>query len=87
MKPSTASEFSFTQTLFSALYNVRLLCLFKLKPNEQGTRTLKLDSEEIKLFLSVLHSMNVVNQWKDMNSSVRFILSNLLLVKWERNFV
>lgn len=84
MKPSTASEFSFTQTLFSALYNVKLLCLFKLKPTGPGTRTLELDSEEIKLLLSVLHSMNVVNQWKDMNSSVRFILSQIHLLNKKR---
>lgn len=70
MKPTTASEYSFSQTLFSTLFNIRLLCLSKRKLDEQGTRAIELDPEEIKLVPAILHNMNVLIQWKDMNSSV-----------------
>ncbi|VDI25159.1 Hypothetical predicted protein, partial [Mytilus galloprovincialis] len=75
MNQTLGSDASFSQILYSALYNARLLCWSVVKPDEQKTRSVELDPKQIKLLLSVLHSMNIVNQWKDINNIVHVNLS------------
>ncbi|XP_076078517.1 E3 ubiquitin-protein ligase listerin-like isoform X2 [Mytilus galloprovincialis] len=75
MNQTLGSDSSFSQILYSALYNARLLCWSVVKPDEQETRSVELDPKQTTLLLSVLHSMNIVNQWKDINNIVHVNLS------------
>ncbi|XP_052088236.1 E3 ubiquitin-protein ligase listerin-like [Mytilus californianus] len=75
MNQTLGSDASFSQILYSALYNARLLCWSVVKADEQETRSVELDPKQITLLLSVLHSMNIVNQWKDINNIVHVNLS------------
>lgn len=70
MNQTLGSDASFSQILYSALYNARLLCWSVVKPDEQETRSVELDPKQTTLLLSVLHSMNIVNQWKEINNIV-----------------
>lgn len=70
MNQTLGSDSSFSQILYSALYNARLLYWSVVKPDEQETRSVELDPKQTNLLMSVIHSMNIVNQWKDINNIV-----------------